>query len=210
MVLSRLRAVASAEAGQRCSQSVLTALKLRPDSPTTHVGLAYSFLLLNRSSDALRAAQTALTIDPKTFEAHYIIGLLRLESGEPEHALEQAESAIKINANFAPAYLLKSQALVLPRINYARRSRYAPTNTGSSAAGPGSGPGPDAGIGPGNAVGLGPGVGTGAWFKMVCAEAAEALETYLQLNPNPEEKRPGRSNSIVCVFRVVSPGRLWQ
>lgn len=177
------------------AKAFATALKLRPDSAVAHVGLAYSFLIQNRSSDAFREAEKALSIEPNTVEAHYIVGMVRLRTGEPAEAGEHAEAAIKMNANFALAYLLKSQALV-SSLSYARKSRYAQavsaagSGTGiGSGSGPGSGPKPDTGLGPGAGAGVGPSIGSGPWLTMVCALAAEALETYLRLDPDPEEKR---------------------
>jgi tetratricopeptide (TPR) repeat protein len=86
-------------------------LKLRPDSSTAHVGLAYSLLLRNKSPEAVREAGIALTADPNIAEAHYIIGVARLRAGDRQEALQEAENTIKLNSNFAEAYLLKSQAL---------------------------------------------------------------------------------------------------
>ncbi|MBA2340420.1 MAG: TonB family protein [Pyrinomonadaceae bacterium] len=89
-----------------------TAVKLRPDAVVAHTGLAYSLLLLNKSREAEREAERAIQIDPQNAEAQYIIGVVRLREGDNAKALQQAETALKIKANFAQAYLLKSQALI--------------------------------------------------------------------------------------------------
>lgn len=189
------------------SKAFETAIKLRPDFGAAHVGLAYSFLKRSKSSEAVRAARIAVGIDPKNFEAHYIIGVVRLQAGDPDEARQEAETAIKINANFAPAHLLKSEALV-SSVAHARHFRYTrASSTGGSGIGPGTATGPGTGIGPGTGsgpgselgpgsgvapdleIGVGPGIGTRVWRTLLFAEAAKALETYLQLNPDPEEKR---------------------
>lgn len=184
------------------SKAFKTVLKLRPDSGEAHVGLAYSFFIQNKLSEAEREAQTALSVGQNMFEAHYIIGLVHLRAGEPKMALKHAEAAIDINANFAPPFLLKSQALVSSSGRSPRKRSAAPvTGTAKRAGkvaglGPGPGaldapvePGPGAGPESGAELGVGPGVGTPPWLRMVYAEAANALETYLRLNPNAEEKR---------------------
>ena len=180
---------------KEASKAFETALKLRPDSGRNHVGLAYSLLQRNKLSEAVREARIAVGIDSNLFEAHYIIAVVRLQFGDPEEARQEADTAIKINANFAPAYLLKSEALV-SSMAHARPFRYTgASSTGGSGAGPGTGLKPGTRLGPGPSVppyldpGVGPGIGTPVWRTLISAEAAEALETYLRLNPDPEEKR---------------------
>jgi tetratricopeptide (TPR) repeat protein len=140
---------------KEASKAFETALKLRPNSGIAHVGLGYSFLIRNKSSDAVREAQAALSIEPNIVDAHYIIGVARLRAGAQEEALQQAETAIKMDANFASAYLLKSQALA--------------GSSGEDVVVVKEQESPDA-------------------RKSRYAQAAEALENYLRLNPNAEEK----------------------
>lgn len=94
------------------TKSFETALKLQPGFAAGHTGLSYALLLRNKSSDAVREAQAALSLNPGISEAHYVIGVVRLRASAQEDALQQAEIAIKLSPQSAPAYLLKSQALV--------------------------------------------------------------------------------------------------
>jgi len=93
------------------TRSFETALKLKPNSAGAEVGLAYSLLLRNKLSDALREANVTLTLDSANAEAHYIVGVVQLRIGHESEALAQAETATKINPEYAVAYLLKSEAL---------------------------------------------------------------------------------------------------
>lgn len=97
---------------KEATRSFETALKLQPRFAASHTALAYTLLLRNKASDAIRESQTALSIDQGIPEAHYIIGIARLRTGARQEALDQAETVIKLRPQFAPAYLLKSQALV--------------------------------------------------------------------------------------------------
>lgn len=88
------------------------AIKLRPDYADPHVGLAYTFFLEGKLSDAGRESQTALALEPESYEARYILGAIELQRGQYLKALEQAEAGLKINGEYAPALLLKSRSLV--------------------------------------------------------------------------------------------------
>ena len=147
-----------------------TAIKLRPKFAGAHTGLSYSLLLRNKPSDAIREAQAALSIEPNIADANYVIGVVRLRAGAREDALAQAEAAIKLNQQFAPGYLLKSQALVsflgdvlIQKENEsvdARRARFS--------------------------------------------QAADALEKYLQLVPNADDKQTWTEQLESLRFYVVS------
>jgi TonB family protein len=54
----------------------------------------------------------ALALDNNLKNAHYVLGLVRLRQGAWLKALEEAEAVIKLDANYADAYSLKTQALV--------------------------------------------------------------------------------------------------
>jgi len=94
------------------SQSFETVLKLNPEFAPGHAGLAYALLLRNKPIEAMREAQAALALNKKIPDAHYIIGVVQLREGNREDALKHAEEVIRLDARFAPAYLLKSEALV--------------------------------------------------------------------------------------------------
>lgn len=89
-----------------------TAIKLRPDFAAAHTGFAYTLLLTNRLKDATREAERALLLGAQGAEAHYIISVARLREQSPSKALAEAEAALQSETNFAPALLVKSQAIL--------------------------------------------------------------------------------------------------
>ena len=96
---------------KNASKAFETALKLKPNFAAAHAGLSYALLARNKSSEAIREASAALSIDPGIVDAHYVIGVAHLRAGAKEAALQEAEAVIRLDPRFAPAYLLKSQAL---------------------------------------------------------------------------------------------------
>ena len=156
---------------KEASKALETALKLRPNSAAAHVALSYSLLLRNKLPDANREAQEALSLDRDIVEAHYVIGVIRLRADAREEALERAETTIKLNPQFAPGYLLKSQALV----SFA-----------------------------GDALVFGEKEETKEARKVRYSESAEALEKYLQLEPNAADKQTWTEQLESLRFYVVS------
>lgn len=97
---------------KNASKTFETALSLRPNFAPAYAGLAYSFLLRQKTNDALRKAQQAISLDPNIPDAHYVSGVALLRMGNREDALREANTAIDLDPHAAPAYLLKCQALV--------------------------------------------------------------------------------------------------
>ena len=88
------------------------AVKLNPKSADARTGLAYTLLMSNKIREATREAEYALALEAKNAEAHYILGIARMKEREPSNALKEAEATLNIDPTFAPALLLKSQALI--------------------------------------------------------------------------------------------------
>ena len=65
----------------------------------------------NKFSEALRAAPTALKIEPAIANAHYVVSVVRLNAGTYDEALSAANESIRLNSKLAAAYLVKSEAL---------------------------------------------------------------------------------------------------
>jgi TonB family protein len=97
---------------KNASKAFETALNLRPNYGPAYAGLAYSFLLRQKTNDALRKAQQAISIDPNIPDAHYVSGVALLRMGNREDALREANTAIDLDPHAASPYLLKSQALL--------------------------------------------------------------------------------------------------
>jgi TonB family protein len=89
-----------------------TAANLLPDFAPAHSSLAYTLILLGKSSDAEREADVAVKLNYQDANAHYVLGAARLLRREAGAALEEAESAIKYEPALAVAYLLKAQSLL--------------------------------------------------------------------------------------------------
>jgi TonB family protein len=53
-----------------------------------------------------------LANNPNLVEAHYIVGVVRLRTGESGKALDEANAAIRLSPSLARGHLLRSQALV--------------------------------------------------------------------------------------------------
>ena len=97
---------------KEASKAYENALALQPNSANARAGLATTLLLRNKLNDALREAERTLEFDNGSADAHYIIGVVRLRTGNNEKALDEANTAIRLNPNVAQYYLLKSQALL--------------------------------------------------------------------------------------------------
>lgn len=89
-----------------------TSIKLRPDFANAHAALAYTLILFYKFRDAEREAQRALALDTQNYEALYIVGLLNLQRGSNAVALNEANAALKIKADYSPGLLLKASALI--------------------------------------------------------------------------------------------------
>lgn len=93
---------------KEATKSFETSLKVKPTFAAGHAGLAYALLLRDKTLEATRAAQAAVKLYPKLIDSSYILGAVQLKVGEYDNAIKSAETAIQIDLNFAPAYLLKN------------------------------------------------------------------------------------------------------
>jgi predicted Zn-dependent protease len=86
-------------------------LQFSPGSAMPYMQLAYLDLATNRNADALIAARRAITLEPKSFAAHYFAGRALLEQGKVTDALKELETARQlepsspeVHYNLARAY----------------------------------------------------------------------------------------------------------
>ncbi len=86
-------------------------VKLRPNFPGARTGLAYTLLRLKKMKEAVGQAEHALNMRSGQEVAHYVIGAVRLRQNSYLAASQQADAALNSKPNYAPALLLKSQAL---------------------------------------------------------------------------------------------------
>ena len=153
---------------KNASKAFETAIKLRPNFAAARAGLSYAFIARDKFPEALREAQAAISFDPGIANAHYIIGVVRLNAGASEEALAAARTALRLDPNLAAAYLLKSEALIE---NYSKEV----VKSRGSAKGADTPPTPQQ---------LAERRLELAKTVAPLKEAAESLETFLKLNPS--------------------------
>lgn len=88
------------------------AVNLRPDAATLRAGLADILLSLNKSKDAEKEARNAFALDPQNPDVNLVLGTIRLFQHSCGAAEAHANDALKRDPNLAPAYLLRSRAIV--------------------------------------------------------------------------------------------------
>ena len=93
-------------------------VELRPDSADAHAKFAYVLILGNEPQKATDMARRAIDLGDKSAEAHYAIAeaSLRTRAANPatpplELAINEAETALRIDPNFSLALLTRSFAL---------------------------------------------------------------------------------------------------
>jgi len=98
---------------KKASDAFKKAIEARPDlAPMAHAGYAYALVLRNELDKAVISANTALNLDPKNIEALYTLAIVDLRRGARLEAISKADTVIALKADFAAAYLLKSQAFL--------------------------------------------------------------------------------------------------
>jgi len=89
-----------------------TTVKLKPAFAPGHTGYAYALLESGKDAEVQREAETAIRLNRSDDIARYLLGVIKLRNGNPQEALAEAETAVTQKPDFAPPYLLKSQALL--------------------------------------------------------------------------------------------------
>ncbi len=86
-------------------------IKLRPGHVDAQLGLGYSLLRLNKLKQAASVVKPIVNKTSAGEAAHYILGTVALQQNSYSKALEEADAALMVKANYPPALLLKSRAL---------------------------------------------------------------------------------------------------
>ncbi|MBI3126177.1 MAG: adenylate/guanylate cyclase domain-containing protein [Candidatus Tectomicrobia bacterium] len=105
----------SPESNHAAQKYLEEALRLDPDSARAWTCRSFMYIRAAQfgwlpepraelQKRAVEAGEKAISLDPKSAEAHYVLGLPLLLSGQGEKALPAFETAIEINRNYAPAY----------------------------------------------------------------------------------------------------------
>ena len=165
-------------------------LSLNPDFARGYAAVAYMQLLSNDNQGAVKNAEKALALDPKSVESLYIAGMARLREGAPAVALARAEDALKIKPDYPEAFILKTQAL----INMFSQSQ---ANLSKS---PGR-------LEEGKSTGEANGEVRKRSDYSLLKEASESLEAYLKLTPDQSEQALWREQlEGLRIYARMAPG----
>lgn len=74
-----------------------------PDDATAWVGLGVGYVDLKRNSDAQKAFERALEVDPKFADAEYQLGALASGNGDSTSAIQHFERAVQMNPKHGPS-----------------------------------------------------------------------------------------------------------
>lgn len=85
-------------------------LTLRPDSADANAKLSYALILSNEPQKAIAAAKRAIELGDQSPEPHYAIAESSFRTGAAAKAIEEADLALQIKPDFAPALITKSLA----------------------------------------------------------------------------------------------------
>jgi Flp pilus assembly protein TadD len=86
-------------------KAIEKAISLKPDFAPSDTAMAYMQLLSNDDKGAVKNAEKAVALDPKNHESFYIAGVASLRQ-------KQAEEALKIKADYAQAWRLKTESFI--------------------------------------------------------------------------------------------------
>lgn len=98
-------------------KSFKDALKLLPTSYSIRMEYANTLLLSGQAQEAAKEGVRVFGLNAYSAYPHYVLGMLYLNTEYPaedslRNALQEAEAAIKADANSASVYLLKAQVLI--------------------------------------------------------------------------------------------------
>jgi TonB family protein len=98
---------------QEARKAFEQSLKINPNGVKPRVSLTAVLLNLNKVKDAEKEAKKTLAIAPQSAEAHYAMALVFLRKQKSsQKALNELDSALKIEPKFSKAWLTKSQAYI--------------------------------------------------------------------------------------------------
>jgi TonB family protein len=94
------------------SDALRKSIDLDSSFAPAHTFLSDALLQLGALAEAAREAEQASQLDPTDPEAYYKLAFARFRQGSMEDTVRYAELATTTKPDFAPAYLLKAQALI--------------------------------------------------------------------------------------------------
>ena len=102
----------SAQAGMTCKgpPELEKAISMRP-SASAYDALGAYFAQRNQFTCALSAFESALRLEPDSWEAHYNLGLALLENGKSERAANELRAAVGLKPQMAQTHAALGTAL---------------------------------------------------------------------------------------------------
>ncbi|HIF33967.1 MAG TPA: tetratricopeptide repeat protein [Planctomycetaceae bacterium] len=88
------------ESWERARQQFEACVRLRPDWPEAHSNLGVVFRQLGQSDQAWQHLQIARELSPGLIQPHLILGIIRLEQGEPLDATAYFHAALRLKPDF--------------------------------------------------------------------------------------------------------------
>lgn len=85
-------------------------LQLEPDVAEANAKLSYALILGNEPDRALTAAKRSLQLGNQSAEPHFAIAEASLRAGDYNTAIQEADTTLKIDPRFFPAYVTRSFA----------------------------------------------------------------------------------------------------
>jgi Flp pilus assembly protein TadD len=85
-------------------QNLREALKMSPESASSHYDLALTLKLKDQLPAAVAEMKKAIELDPKLVDAYYTLGITLWQQGEFPVAVEQLRKAVELKPDYAEAY----------------------------------------------------------------------------------------------------------
>jgi len=87
------------------AEAYRTAIKLQPDHPGAHMGLAAALAAQGQTAPAVAEYEKAAKLQPGSPLPHHMLGRLYAANGKTDEALAALDRAVKTNATYLPALL---------------------------------------------------------------------------------------------------------
>ena len=97
---------------KKAGKAFENAVKYEAGNDVYHTNLAYAYFLNNKLDKAQDESTKAVKINPNAPLPFYIRGAANLLEGDYKEAIRDADEAIRADANYAMAYVLKSDSLL--------------------------------------------------------------------------------------------------
>ncbi|MGC8676178.1 MAG: AAA family ATPase [Candidatus Micrarchaeia archaeon] len=111
------------------------AIKLDPVYSSAYFNRALSYALINRYDNAKLDAEKVMELEPDSYDAPYVMGLVEEYDGNYDKAREWFEKALKINPDYQPAKARLQQILGKTGVQQQQKTVSASKTAGAKIAG---------------------------------------------------------------------------